>query len=117
MSKVEYAHKRDPAGGGASFLARWELRAGAGDADWVSIPVGVLSVQVWGTFGGAKVTLEGTNANDGPGMQLNQQFSDDLAFEAPGFAGIRDIPRLLRPALVGGDKSTLVYVALYGVSR
>lgn len=64
------------------------------------------SVQVEGTFGGATVTIQGTN--DGTNWQtLNNPASVALSFSAAGFKGILELPMKIRPLVTGGTSVSL----------
>jgi hypothetical protein len=68
-------------------------------------------VQVTGTFGGATLTLQGSN--DGTNwVTLNNAQGTAATFTAAGLRQIVELPRFVRPLLSGGSGSDLA-VALF----
>lgn len=102
-------------GGTASAQTRrvtWEALA-AGDDGQAFAPLYQrdMSVQVTGTFGGATVTLEGSN--DGTNWYtLNDPFGTALSFTAAGLEGITEHCWQYRPNITGGDGTVDIDVVM-----
>ena len=70
-----------------------------------------LSVQVLGTFGGATVTMQGSN--DGTNWAtLNDQAvpGNVCSFTSAGFKGVLQMPKYIRPVVSGGAGSGLIVI-------
>lgn len=74
----------------------------------------VATVQVFGTFGGATVTLEGSN--DGTNyVAMRDVDGADISFTAAGYAEFSTAFRYIRPASTGGTGDNVdVYICLRG---
>jgi len=99
---------------GPGVVVKWNLKADE-QGQWATEECRAISVQVYGDFGGAKCSIEGTNDREAPAFKLAKSFNDDMVFEVPGFAGVEAMPRYIRPRLSGGDSSTDVTVLIYMV--
>ena len=71
-----------------------------------------MSMQLSGRFNGAKCIFEGTNDKDTEPSKLYVAFEGDFDFTKPSIKSIPDISLLVRPKIVGGDKSTEITVTL-----
>lgn len=107
-------YNKSPVTGFHSTDHEWSLNANEG-GEWITDTCGTMSVQVDGEFGGAKCYLEGKNHPEADGVKLQQQFDDDLTFGVPGFSGVRDIPKYIRPVVEGGDGSTKINIYIHMV--
>lgn len=68
-------------------------------------------VSVTGTFGGATLTVQGSN--DGTNwFTLNNAQGTAATFTAAGLKQIVEVPKLMRPVLTGGTGSTLAVIAI-----
>ncbi len=80
------------------------------------VKLGVYSdrtVQVEGTFGGASVSLQGSN--DGVNYHtLTDPQGNALTFSAPGLETVMELPFFIKPTLSGGDGTTSVVVTMSG---
>lgn len=74
------------------------------------------SVQVFGTFGGATVTIEGSNDDGTTWATLNDPFGNALSFTAAGLKAITELPQYIRPNVsgAGGTTSLTVFVHMRG---
>jgi hypothetical protein len=71
------------------------------------------SVQVIGTFGGATVTIQGSNMKDTPTYAtLNDDGGTALTFTSAGIKKIRENTYWVRPIISGGDETTNLDVYL-----
>lgn len=77
------------------------------------------SVRVFGTFGGATVAIQGSEAADAFAnpFTLDDPQGVDLSFAAAGGKSISEVPELTRPSLSGGAGSTLTVVITARRSR
>jgi hypothetical protein len=77
-------------------------------------PANLATVQVVGTFGGATVTLEGSN--DGTNyVTMRDVDGADISFTAAGYAEFSTAFRYIRPASTGGTGDDVdVYICLRG---
>jgi hypothetical protein len=70
------------------------------------------SVQIGGTFGGATVTLKGSN--DGAAWHtLTDPLGNALSFTAAGLKMVVEATRYIKPVVTGGDGTTAVDVHLF----
>lgn len=114
MTLPVVSHSTNPASKQYSSVAKWELKANE-VGKWATETCRTMSVQIVGEFDGAKCSLEGTNDLEAEGVKLSQQFDDDLTFVIPGFSGIRDIPRSIRPRVEGGGTKTNLQIYIHMV--
>jgi hypothetical protein len=64
------------------------------------------SIQVYGTFGGASLILQGRNSAAAPWFTLTNPLGGDLIFTAAGGKAVCELTRHVRPFVSGGDGST-----------
>lgn len=110
--KAQYL--KDPSSGAHAAQMQWSLGANE-QGDNAAYIAKMATVQVYGEFGGAECVIEGRNAKGSDSVKLSHQFDEDLSFRAPGFRSIRDIPMLIAPRIIGGDKETRITVIIYMV--
>lgn len=73
-------------------------------------PVG--SVQVTGTFGGATVTM--TGSNDGTNyVTLKDVNGNDVSFTAAGLVGFDGLTLYVKPAITGGTADSVTVTVVY----
>lgn len=74
------------------------------------------SVQIGGTFGGATVTIEGSN--DGTTyFTLNDIQGSAISKTSAALEGIAEVAKYIRPKVTGGDGTTSINVYLVAVGR
>lgn len=94
-------------------LSQWSLAVGD---TATPIKLGVYSdrtVQVAGTFGGATVTLQGSN-NDVGYHTLTDPQGNALSFSAAGLETVMELPFFIKPVISGGDGTTALDIILSG---
>ena len=64
------------------------------------------TVQVGGTFGGATVSIQGSN-DDIEYFTLTDPQGNPLTFAAAGLEAIIELPAFLRPTITGGDGASV----------
>lgn len=98
---------------GVATLASWSAGATGDVGAPISLPsYEKKSVQVSGTFGGATVTLEGSNDGTTYAALLDQAGAS-VAFTAAGLKQIVTNARYIRPNITGGAGSALVTTVLF----
>jgi len=65
------------------------------------------TIQVLGTFGGATVTIQGSNDDGTTWATLTDPLGNNLAFTAAGIKSITELPQYIRPLLSGGSGSSV----------
>ncbi len=95
-------------------VTTWAPLAASDDGEPVRLAVySDRSVQVSGTFGGATVTIGGSN--DGETYHaLSDAQGSPLTFTSGGLKAIVELPVFLKPRVFGGDGSTNLKVILSG---
>lgn len=99
-------HVRQPTGNTAALVAAWTglLLGDEGDA----LPFSAYtdrSVQVFGTFGGATLRVEGSN--DGANWAtLTDPQGNDLLITSAKLEMVAEATLMIRPKVVGGDGTT-----------
>lgn len=68
------------------------------------------SVQVFGTFGGGTIVLQGSNDGGTTYVTLKDPLGNNLSFTTAGFKMIGDLAHLIRPSVSGGDGTTSLSV-------
>lgn len=105
-------HTRAATNSSAAFVATWTGLAQGDSGD--ALPFSQFadkSVQVAGTFGGASVTVEGSN--DGTNWAtLTDPQGNDLVITSPKIEMITEATLLTRPCVVGGDGTTALNVSM-----
>lgn len=97
---------------GNSYLVTWTgLLVNDTGAPAAFVGAADRSVEVAGTFGGATLSMQGSNAGAAY-YTLDEAPSTPVSFAAAGFMSVRDLPRFIRPAVAGGDGSTNLTVSL-----
>lgn len=107
-----FAKVRGPSGGIDAVIATW---ANIGDADTC---VGVKrpdladrSVQAEGTFGGATITMQGSNnsttGSDGNWETLTVPSGTNVTFAAAGIKQVTEATGWIRPSTAGGSGSSI----------
>lgn len=78
-----------------------------------------MTLQSWGTFGGATLVIQGTNAevNENQWVTLNDVAGTAMSFTAGSMNVLREAPRFLRWLLTGGGASTAITVVANGAAR
>lgn len=107
--------------GGESFnnhesnVVKWVLAAGESGQDFVLPGYADRSVQVFGTFGGASVSFEGSNEDSAPTNHtvLSDPQGNALTMAAAGLKAVLEMTRLVRPRVVGGDGTTALTIILF----
>lgn len=92
---------------GQNVRAAWDTITNA-NSDGEKIAIADYSdktVQVFGTFGGATLTIQGSNDGGTTWATLHDAQGTDLAFTAAGMELIAENPLLIRPLLSGGAGS------------
>lgn len=88
---------------GPSYLLTWETMGNDDTGTAVKIPGAAdKTVTVTGTFGGATVTLQGSNDNTN-WFTLTDPQGNDIAFTAAGMEIIMENPLWIRAITVGGS--------------
>lgn len=74
------------------------------------------TVQVLGTFGGATVTIQGSNDDGTTWATLTDPLGNNLAFTAAGMKQITELPQFIRPLVssASGTTSLSVYLHMRG---
>jgi len=74
------------------------------------------TVQVLGTFGGATVTIQGSNDDGTTWATLTDPLGNNLAFSSAGMKQVTELPQLIRPLVsgAGGTTSLSVYLHMRG---
>lgn len=75
------------------------------------------SVQVIGTFGGATVTMQGSNDGGTTWSTLNDGAGTPLTFTAAGIKQVLEVSQKIRPSIAGGGGTTDLDVHLVMVAR
>ena len=105
-------HTRTATGSSAAFVASWTSLA-LGD-DGQAMPFSQYSdksVQVFGTFGGASLRVEGSN--DGTNWAtLTDPQGNDLLITTAKIEMVTEAAAYTRPFVVGGDGTTSLSVAM-----
>ncbi len=71
------------------------------------------SIHVYGTIGGATVTMKGANVNDATKAVTVKDFdATDITFTAAGINSVRDNIAYIQPVLSGGSGSTITIAML-----
>lgn len=106
------AHTRAPTGSSSSFVASWaDLAVGdSGDAMPFSQYTDK-SVQVFGTFGGATLRVEGSNDGNHWAVLTDPQ-GNDLLLTTAKIEMVTEATLYVRPNVTGGDGTTSLTVAL-----
>ena len=65
------------------------------------------SVQVFGTFGGATVTMQGSNDGGTTWSTLNDTAGVALTFSAAGIKQVLEVSQMIRPSVAGGAAADL----------
>jgi hypothetical protein len=65
------------------------------------------SVQVTGTFGGATVTMQGSNDGGATWSTLNDAAGTPLTFTAAGIKQVLEVSQFIRPSVSGGAAADL----------
>lgn len=71
------------------------------------------SVQVFGTFAGATITIEGSNDGGTTWNTLTDPLGNALTFTAAGMKQITELPYQIRPSVAGGGVGTSVNIYLH----
>lgn len=95
-------------------VTTWAQLAANDDGEPVRLAVySDRSIQVTGTFGGASVTIGGSN--DGVTYHaLNDTGSEPLTLTAGALKAIVELPVFIKPRVFGGDGTTNINVILAG---
>ncbi len=91
------------------YLVKWESLTLAGDsgAPFACPNYTDKSIQVFGTFGGATVTIQGSNVIDSPTYAtLNDPSGTSLAITSAGIKQVLENTYWIRPIVSGGDTTT-----------
>lgn len=97
------------------FLVKWEALQVAGDtgAPFACPNYPIKSIQIVGTFGGATVTMQGSNIIDSPVYaSLTYDGSNAIALSSAGMKKIWENTYWVRPILSGGNVTTSLDVYL-----
>ena len=79
--------------------------------DWAG--AGDRTIQVFGTFGGATITAQGTLGDKTDDYQgLTDAFGNAISFTGPGIDTITEMVRYIKPVLANGDGSTDITVII-----
>lgn len=104
---------RSAPGGGCTKVF-WEALA-TGDTIGTDLPARgepVGSVQVTGTFGGATVTL--TGSNDGTNyVTMKDVYGTAISFTSAGMANFNGLPLYIKPAISGGTSDDVDVTIIY----
>ena len=92
-------------------LVKWRLGENQNSKPYASRTQAHKSIQCEGIFGGATVTLEGSNSGSGWAILHNNQ-GNPLIFYGAGIESISEQTRYVRPSSIGGDKITKVILTL-----
>ena len=99
--------------GGANALFTWPDMAAGDDGravEYAEFPD--RSVQFSGTFGGASVSLRGSN--DGINWQtLSDPVGGAICKSVPALSAITEVTRFVRPVVSGGDATTSITCTLF----
>jgi hypothetical protein len=96
--------------GNQAVIYTWVLAVGDDGAPVAGPGWADRSFQVTGTFGGASVTIEGSN--DGSTyLTLNDPFGSPLNFPSPALRAVTEVSWVIRPRAVGGDGTTALAVS------
>lgn len=91
-------------------LTTGDAGAGVGYSDYRD-----RTVQVLGTFGGATVTIEGSNDGGTTWATLHDQSANALTFTSAGMKYVIELPALIRPSVSGGTSPSIdVWLHLRG---
>lgn len=95
----------------------WKIAwAAAGDSDtFTALPMqsgfNARSIQVEGTFGGATITIKGSN--DGTNYETIRDLQgNNLTFAAAGLKGIQEVVGFIQPSTASGSGSSLTVTML-----
>lgn len=100
------------------FVSSWSL-ANSENGDAAQFPnADLVTVQVFGTFGGATVTIQGSNANSGSNWDtLRDSVGAALTLTAAGTRRLEGPFTRIRPSVSGGGGSTdLTVVMLFVIN-
>jgi hypothetical protein len=110
MATIEVS--RTATGTSAAFVASWTpLAQGDSGQALPHSQYSDKSVQVFGTFGGASVAVEGSN-NGTVWATLTDPQGNDLLITAAKIEMVTEATAFIRPRVVGGDGSTSLTVAM-----
>ena len=95
-------------------IATWTPLALNDDGSWVEfVQQADRSIQVSGTFGGATVTIQGSNEpSPTSGPTLTDLGGTSLSFTSAGLRSIAEGARQVRPVVTGGDGTTAITVRM-----
>jgi len=97
----------------SSVFTTWVLANGESGQILNAVGFNDKSVHVYGTFGGATVTMKGGNVNDATKfVTLKDKAGTDLALTAAGVNSLRDNVGFLQPVISGGSGSAITIVLL-----
>lgn len=107
------------------YLVKWEgLRQAIAAGDSVGKPFAcpsypIKSVQIFGEFNGATVTIQGSNVptNDPTFWVLNDNAGTTLSFTSANLKNVRENTYWVRPYMSGGDANTSISVYLLCVTE
>ena len=71
------------------------------------------TVQILGTFGGATVTIEGSNDGGTTWATLTDQGGNNLTFTAAGIKHVQQLTEYIRPTVTAGDGTTALTVYVF----
>lgn len=102
---------------GVQLLGRittWTPLLQGDDGSWVEfVQQPDRSIEVSGTFGGATVTLQGSNApTPAAGYTLTDPLGAALSFTSAGLRNVAEGARQVRPLVTGGDGTTSLTVRM-----
>lgn len=90
----------------------WELTQGDAEGEWAeNAGASDRTVQIFGTFGGATVTIEGSNLQP-TAATLHSYTGAELVFVSAGIAAIAENPQAIRPVISGATGATNLSVIL-----
>lgn len=97
----------------ASVLATWVLANNESGQILNAIGFNDKSIHVYGTFGGATVTMKGGNVNDATKFETLKDFDGtNLTFTAAGINSTRDNVGFMQPVISGGDGTTALTIVI-----
>jgi hypothetical protein len=102
------------------YLVKWEgiTNSDASGAPFACPSYPIKSVQVTGTWGGAQLTIYGSNIPETPTYYpLNNGSGNTLTFVSNGLRDIRENTYWVRPYVSGGDATTDLDVYLLCVTE
>ena len=99
-----------------SIVQEWTGMLQGDDGSWLLLShYNDKSVHVFGTFGGATVTLQGSNEStptSGNAVGLNDPTQTTLSFTSKGLKQVLENPLYFRPLVTGGDGTTSLTIRM-----